>query len=53
MRRHIRADPSPAQPPCPGPILEAFNSGHIAGPNTKSSLTFLGLLLFWATRNTR
>ncbi len=53
MSRYIRAEPSPVPQPCPGPILDALGSGHVAGPNAKSSLTFLGLLLFWATRNAR
>jgi|GEM_PF-2625745 len=40
-------------PSCPGPTRDALGNGHSAGPNARSSLTFVGLLLFWATRNTR
>lgn len=52
MSRAARAVPSPVAPPCPVRPLE-LATGHVAGPNARSSLTFLGLLLFWATRNTR
>ncbi len=53
MSGFARVEVRPALPPCPGPVLEALATGHVAGPNAKSSLTFVGLLLFWATRNAR
>ena len=53
MSRFAPAEVRASPPPCPAPILEAFATGHVAGPNARSGLTFFGLLLIWATRNTR
>lgn len=51
MTRLVTITPPPAPLPCPG--LDKIAGGHVAGPNARSSMTFLGLLLYFATRNTR